>query len=225
MKTLEENIFKGYILDKSSLISYGFKEEENHFSLQKPLLSSDFTLFIDIDSDGEVEVKAYDEEFEYIAYRSKTLGEFSLNVKKEIEHELLQIRDACFRLARIPNVYLLPSNPKIYDVKKGFEEGEGYLNWPARKRLQEGDRVFIYSSIPFKGIAFSATVIVVDEAETNEDYFKSYHLTLLRLDKEFKQGEFTLDEALAHGLKTVRFMNKLSEEATSYFLMKEKTIN
>ena len=117
------------------------------------------------------------------------------------------------------NYYLLPSNPRIYDVAKGFQQFDGYLNWPARKRTKPGDVVFIYSAVPFKGIAFRCLVIDVDEA--GEGYgTRETFLTLLKLEQTYQKGDLPLEELTKHGLKTVRFFHKVSPEFAKYVLEK-----
>ena len=224
MKEFEASIFNDYQPNDIALLSYGFIQENGSYILKKNLPTSSFLLEVKITLPNEVEIKVYDDDFVYVAYRAKVLGEFSSQVKKEIEEILLDIRDHCFKYMVPPSVYLLPSNPKIYDIKKGFKENEGFLNWPARKKTKPGDRIFIYSAIPFKGIAFSCTVIAVDEMKT-EEYHASYYLTLIRLDATFDQDELPLDALYSHGLKTVRFLHKVQEETASYLLEMEEKHN
>ena len=223
MKDLERAIFDKYKVDVHALLDYGFQKVEGGYLLPGTLPTSGFSYAIRIDDQGEVEGSIDDDGFEYIAYRANILGEFSANVKQEYVDILLDIRDKCFRSIVPPSVYLLPSNPKIYDIKKGFQENDGFLNWPAKRKLKEGDRIFIYSAIPFKGIAYSATAIAIDDAKT-EEYCASYYLTLIRLDHVFDKNYLPLDDLYAHKLKTVRFLHKLDGEIADYLLEKEKQL-
>lgn len=59
------------------------------------------------------------------------------------------------------NVWLLPSNQKYFDLKSCFKK-EGQVFWQIKnnfKRVNEGDRGYIYSSHPDKTISYSFEVV------------------------------------------------------------------
>lgn len=59
------------------------------------------------------------------------------------------------------NVWLLPSNQKYFDLKSCFKK-EGQVFWQIKnnfKRVNEGDRGYIYSSHPDKAISYSFEVV------------------------------------------------------------------
>lgn len=219
MKDIEAHVFENVRLKEDALIPYGFVNEGGVYRYSTALSLADFSCVIDIDSNGQVDGKIFEGQEEFEGYRRQMLGEYSSAIKEEYVTLLKDIRDRCFLSIRPVNYYLLPSNPRIYDVAKGFQQFDGYLNWPARKRTKPGDVVFIYSAVPFKGIAFRCLVIDVDEA--GEGYgTRETFLTLLKLEQTYQKGDLPLEELTKHGLKTVRFFHKVSPEFAKYVLEK-----
>lgn len=215
MREIERDIFANATLKAGSLEAFGFHKEGDVYRLSRTLPSSGLEVKITIDGQGEVEGKVYDDGEEFEGFRHQVLGEYSAAIKEEFVALLREIRDFCYVLHRPVEHYLVPSNPRIYDIDRGFKENDDVLDWPAKKRLHEGDVIYIYSALPFKGIKFRCKVLgVLDVA----DYHKGrpYFSTLIHREETYAQGEYPLDECLKHGLKTVRFFHKVNDEFVAY---------
>ena len=216
MLELERSLFENTRADFDSLLAFGFAKVEGGYEHRSNLTGSGFALLVQVNDKGEVRVRVLEDEEEYEGYRRQVLGAFNAVMKEEIVSFLTEVRQRCFVSLRKPTYFLIPSNPKIYDIDRGFAQNQGYLDWPAKKKLHEGDIVYIYSAVPFKGIRYRCLVVAVGEA--GEGYgSRTIYPTLIRLEKTYPQGAISLEEAKAHGLKTVRFAHKMNPETGKYF--------
>ena len=100
-----------------------------------------------------------------------------------------------------PHDWLVPANPAIYDVIAGFVR-EPVHCWPMRKKLQEGDTVYIYYAAPWSCLI--ARCIVTGHNEQG--------WTELSLQEFYERGKYPLSDLKAHGLNTVRFITRIPNE-------------
>lgn len=219
MKDIEASVFRHFALEEGRLPLFGFDADDDEYRYHATLLDGAFSVEIRITHEGEVDGRVLDGDEEFEGYRHAVLGTFSAQVKEEYVALLQKIRDACFRSVRPVDYYLIPSNPAIYDIDEGFRVHQGFLEWPARKRVHEGDIIFIYSAKPFMGIAFQCVAVAVDEAQ--EGYgSRAVFSTMLKLVRRYAKEELPLEDLKKHGLKTVRFFHKISPELGEYLLSK-----
>lgn len=219
MDGFEKEIFGDYKVVESALVSYGFKAKGNgRYAFLANLSEESFVAEIRIDANGEVEGTVYEEGEVYSTYRIPGAKGFASRIKEEYLALLLSVREACFRLAREPDYYLVPSNPSIYDVGRGFADNGGVLDWPARVGLKVGDVVFIYSSKPFGGLRYRCEV--VDTPPKEEYGGKSYFINRIRLLETYQKERYPLSWLLENGVKTVRFTHKLKEGVGQHILKK-----
>ena len=210
-------LFQELVSAGGFLIGLGFQKEGHSYVISVPLNEKGFVLSVTVNEEGEVDAKVSEDEEEFEGYRRQILGEYSALIKEEVVSFLTKVKNEAF-VALLPiHYYLLPSNPKIYDVEKGFAQYGGYLDWPARKKMKEGDVVFIYSAKPFGGLAFRCHVTAVDEAGEGYGSNVTYN-TILCLDETYEKGAFPLNELLVHGLRTVRFLHQVSPELASFVM-------
>ena len=104
----------------------------------------------------------------------------------------------------------MPANPQYYDVLEAFRSQET-LSWHTRKRMQPGDAVYIYYSAPYSSIVMKAKVTAVEE-----DF-----LTTMKLVEFYDKNRYPLSVLRQHGLKTVRFINRLPLTVVEYLERKE----
>ena len=100
--------------------------------------------------------------------------------------------------------WLVPANPKYYDVLGAFEREPVHV-WPMRKKMQKGDTVYIYYAVPY--------ACIILRCEVTDIYPEGNELTLReRYDPE----RYPLKELKAHGLNTVRFTTRIPWTLKTY---------
>ena len=94
---------------------------------------------------------------------------------------------------RPPKEWIIPSNPKYYNVIQAFEDAEE-IDWKQGRGIKTGDTVFLYVGAPVSAILYKCQV-----TETDIPYdFRNKNLTIkalmkIRLLKRYDPGEFTFD--------------------------------
>ena len=94
---------------------------------------------------------------------------------------------------REPKCWIVPANPKYYDVIGAFEK-EDEIDWKQGNGIRVGDTVFLYVGAPVSAILFKC---LVTEMDIPYD-FSNEHLTIkalmkIRLQKRYDPSSFTFD--------------------------------
>ena len=94
---------------------------------------------------------------------------------------------------RAPKCWIVPANPKYYDVVGAFEKADE-IDWKQGNGIRVGDTVFLYVGAPISAILFKCSV-----TETDIPYdFSNEHLTIkalmkIKLQKRYEPTRFTFD--------------------------------
>ncbi len=101
--------------------------------------------------------------------------------------------------------WLIPANPKYYDVEAAFSREEE-INWKQGRGIKTGDTVFIYVAAPVSAILYKCEVTKTDIPTQYDDgavHMKS--LMRIRLLKRYQPEQFTFDVlGEAYGIHAVR---------------------
>lgn len=62
---------------------------------------------------------------------------------------------------RPPKEWLIPANPKYYDIEHAFDEA-GEIDWKQGRGIKKGDTVFLYAAAPVSAILYKCKVIETD---------------------------------------------------------------
>lgn len=109
--------------------------------------------------------------------------------------------------------WLIPANPKYYDVEKGFAEN-GSLVWHQKGGVSVGDMVYIYMAAPISAILFECQV--VETAERN---------MRLILMHRFQDQALTLDKMKTCGVGPIRSARKMPHELSLLVRKVKTTLN
>ena len=107
---------------------------------------------------------------------------FMTTASKETKHRL-----------RPPKEWIIPANPKYYDVQAAFKRAEE-IDWKQGKGIKTGDTVFMYIGAPVSAVLYKCVV-----TETDIPYhFQRKELTItslmrIKLLKKYDPEEFTFD--------------------------------
>ncbi len=109
------------------------------------------------------------------------------------------------RSIRGPKEWLVPANPKYYDVVHAFDGAE-VINWKQGSGIRRGDTVFLYVAVPYSCILFRCRV-----EETDIPYhYADGDLTIrrlmkIRLERRYAEGLFSFERLKeAFGIFAVR---------------------
>lgn len=110
--------------------------------------------------------------------------------------------------------WMIPSNPKIYDVDAGFAAGGGEIEWHQHNDIQPGDEVYIYSSAPNSAILYRCEVVASNLTyrgmfQESKGYKRSMRI---RLVEKYPPDRFPLAFIKAHGGSVVRSARTMPAE-------------
>ena len=107
--------------------------------------------------------------------------------------------------ARPPKAWIIPSNPKYYDIVRAFDDTDE-IDWKQGAGIKKGDTVFIYVGAPVSAVLYKCRV-----TETDIPYqYQDKNLTIkalmkIRLQKRYAPDRFTFEVLKAdYGIYAVR---------------------
>ena len=129
-------------------------------------------------------------------------------VPDETVKELLDISFALTapkgKRAKGPREWLVPANPKYYDIEAAFRENR-VIDWKQSSAVRVGDTVYLYVAAPVSAILYRCRAVEVDIPYRYAD--ENVRMTkLMRIEKleEYDRGRFTFEVLKRHGVFAVR---------------------
>jgi len=106
---------------------------------------------------------------------------------------------------RPPKEWLVPANPKYYDIEHAFDSTEE-IDWKQGNGIRTGDTVYVYVAAPVSAILFQCVVTQTDIPFAYSD--KNLSMTALMkiwLQKRFSREKFTFDKLKdKYGVSAIR---------------------
>lgn len=106
---------------------------------------------------------------------------------------------------RPPKEWIVPANPKYYDIIGAFDAADE-IEWKQGRGMRVGDTAFMYVAAPYSAILFKCEVTETGIPFAYDDGdVRMRELMRIRLLKRYDADAFTLDVlARNHGVTTVR---------------------
>lgn len=106
---------------------------------------------------------------------------------------------SCFR-----KNWIVPANPKYYDLDKGFAESETII-WKQSSNISVGDTVYLYVAAPISAILYRCQALEVGIPYDYDDgKVHMSHVMRLKPLKQYAPDAFPLDKLKEHGVFSVR---------------------
>ncbi len=104
---------------------------------------------------------------------------------------------------RDPETWIVPVNPKYYDIEKAFSESDEII-WKQSNHILSGDTVYLYIAAPVSAIAYACRVLETD-IPYNFDNGKVHMERVMRIKSINRfSPPLPLSELKEHGICTVR---------------------
>lgn len=104
----------------------------------------------------------------------------------------------------IKREWLVPANPKYYDVEKAFSESDVIL-WKQSSNILVGDIVYLYVAAPVSAVMYKCEAVEVDIPYRYSDENLRIRRTMrIRLLHRFREGELSFNKLKEHGVYAVR---------------------
>ena len=106
--------------------------------------------------------------------------------------------------------WLVPANPKFYDVEQAFRE-QDEITWKQGRGIEVGNTVFLYVGAPVSSILFRCKVTAVNiPYNYSDDCVRMTHVMRIRRLQTYPHSEFSLARMRTLGVSTVRGPRGLS---------------
>jgi len=120
-----------------------------------------------------------------------------------------------------PDVWLVPANPKFYDVVGAFEKEESII-WKQSTAIHVGDTVYLYVGAPVSAILYHC---VVEETDIPFEYadgnVRMDHVMRIRRLRKFAPEDFPFAALKRYGVNAVRGPRRMPEKLCSALLRKK----
>lgn len=111
-----------------------------------------------------------------------------------------------------PNFWLIPANPKYYDIDAEFTENK-IIDWTQKASIKKGDYVGIYITAPSRMLRYLCRVL---EADTDNNGYRNYpdikRLMRIELIRQFDDGKFPASVLKELGVSNIRGPRRMTKE-------------
>ena len=131
--------------------------------------------------------------------------------------------------ARVEDVWVIPCNPKLYDIVGAFEKLDA-IEWSQKNNTSVGDTIYIYVGGEYKAVMYKCEVLETElyGNRSNEDleFYKTLSVKpdvrymRIRLIEKYDRDTFPLAELREHGLTNVQGRSKVTPQLLSYLSIK-----
>lgn len=141
----------------------------------------------------------------YKAYHMNKENWISIILDDSIEdEEIVKYIEESHKYTEEVNEWIVPANPKFYDVINCFDD-TGTVLWKQSSNISQGDIVYLYVAAPYSSLMYKCEVI-----ETNIPYkYKDKNISMstvmkLKLIKKFDKDKYTFDILKKYGVTAIR---------------------
>lgn len=106
---------------------------------------------------------------------------------------------------RPPKEWLIPANPKYYDVEQAFREAEE-IDWKQGCGIKTGDTVYLYMAAPVSAISYKCKVTKTDiPCKYQDENLTMNKMMMIKLQKRYAPEEFPFERLKnEYGIYAVR---------------------
>lgn len=100
--------------------------------------------------------------------------------------------------------WLIPANPKYYDVEAAFAV-QDTIRWKQSSRVSVGDTIYLYVAAPVSAVLYQCQAVEVDiPFRRTQGAVRIDHVMNIRLLHRFSPDQLTLEVLRSHGVYAVR---------------------
>ncbi len=203
---IEEVIFANLVANPTKLQEYGFIKEDDRYRYETKLAMETFQVFITV-TGNTVMGNMYDlfDGTEYTNFRVHSMnGAFVNGIKAEYKELLNDIAQKCFDGTLNGKHWLIPANPKYYDIANAFNDTNEII-WKQSNNIKVGDIVYQYVANPISAILYQCRVKEVDIPYS----YQGKDLTIskvmrIELLKRYNPDVFTFQRLQSYGVTAIR---------------------
>ncbi len=173
---------------------------------------------IDVRCDSSVIASLKDENGFYEAYHMNKDNWITILLNDSVDDEIIcSLIDASHMKTELSDAWLVPANPKYYDVIGEFDSHDE-IRWKQSSDIHVGDIVYLYVGAPYSAVLYKSEVV-----ETDIPYeYKGKDLSISRLMrikklKRYPEGKYTFEYLNSLGIRAVRGPRRIRKEISEKF--------
>ena len=129
-----------------------------------------------------------------------------------LEKSRHQIGPKSYKAEQGPDYWVIPANPKVYDIDTEFAENK-IVSWPQKSTIQAGDIVAIYVTAPVQAIRYVCRVLGANlENRGESDIPTEKKVMQVELIAQLSDAVLPRERMLDLGVKAVRGPRRLTKE-------------
>lgn len=118
--------------------------------------------------------------------------------------DIMRLIRASRRILTKPRSWLVPANPKYYDIMHAFADQDTII-WKQAAKIRVGDTVFLYVTAPVKAIVYQCRVVENDlPYNYTSPQLRIKRIMRIQLVKQYDPHVFTLPVLKKYGITTIR---------------------
>ena len=120
------------------------------------------------------------------------------------DEEIMSLIDRSFNFADIKNNWIIPANPKYYDVVSIFDKSDVSI-WKQSSNINVGDYIYLYIAEPYSCILFKCEVVEVDiPYEYKDKNVSMQKIMRIKLIKKYEEGLWSYQRLNKYGITAIR---------------------
>ncbi|HFI0055266.1 TPA: MmcQ/YjbR family DNA-binding protein [Streptococcus suis] len=136
-----------------------------------------------------------------------------------------QVGPKSYKAEQGPNYWVIPANPKVYDIDTEFAENK-VVYWPQKSTIQAGDIVAIYVTAPVQAIRYVCRVLGANlENHGQSDIPTDKKVMQVELLVQFSDDVLPRARMMDLGVRAVRGPRRLTKEAIQVLTSEVKNLH
>ncbi|MBQ6560488.1 MAG: MmcQ/YjbR family DNA-binding protein [Erysipelotrichaceae bacterium] len=174
---------------------------------------------IDVRSDPCSIASLKDEKGFHEAYHMNKDSWITIELNDSVDDEIIfSMIDASYLKTELFDAWLVPANPKYYDVVGEFDRNDEIL-WKQSSDIHVGDIVYLYVGAPYSTVLYKSEVV---ESDIPYEY-KGKDLSISRVMKikklkRYPEGKYTFEYLNLLGIRAVRGPRRIRKEISEKFV-------
>lgn len=128
------------------------------------------------------------------------------------DEEILSLLDESYNLVSEPEEWIVPANPKYYDVINCFNDTDEII-WKQSSNIHVSDIIYLYVADPYSKIMYKCKAMEVNiPYEYKDKNVSMNHVMKIKLIKRLDNKDYTFDFLNKLGIKAIRGPRKIAKE-------------
>lgn len=128
------------------------------------------------------------------------------------DEEILSLLDESYNIISAPEEWIIPANPKYYDVINCFNNTDEII-WKQSSDIHVNDIIYLYVANPYSKIMYKCKAVEVNiPYEYKDKNVSMSHVMKIKLLKKLENKDYTFEFLNKLGIKAIRGPRKIAKD-------------